>query len=294
LIFYKGPPGETPFHGCFCFFDWQAFKQKKVKKMPSTVNSVRKALRLLECFTPQRGDLSLTQLSQMLGIPKSTLLNLIKTLEDAGYLYKQKNSQNYHLGFKLMELGYNVRSALPLVQLVLPVMEELQIATGEIVYLTSHIGGRVLYLECVYPSKRSISYSVFGKTLPMHCTGCGKAMLAYMSDSMVDDIIARWGMPRFTINTITEPAKLKSALARYRELGYALDNEEETHNVKCVAMPVRNQEGNVAGALSISGPVLSMTDERIELFTNFLAKSCGILVQYAHLFPAIQLLKAPN
>jgi DNA-binding IclR family transcriptional regulator len=256
--------------------------------MPSTVNSVGKALRILECFNPQRGDLNLTQLSQILEIPKSTLLNLIKTLEDAGYLYKQKNSQNYRLGFKLMELGYNVRSALPLVQIAQPFMEELQAATGEIVYLTSHINGRVLYLECFYPSKRSISYSVFGKTLPMHCTGCGKAMLAYMSDSMVDDIIAKWGMPRFTINTITEPAKLKKALARYRELGYALDNEEESHNVKCIAMSIRGQQGDVAGALSISGPVLSMTDEKIESFTNFLAKSCGILAQYAHLFPAIQ------
>jgi DNA-binding IclR family transcriptional regulator len=259
-----------------------------VNKMPLPVNSVGKALRILECFNPQRGDLNLTQLSQILEIPKSTLLNLIKTLEDAGYLYKQKNSQNYRLGFKLMELGYNVRSALPIVQIALPFMEELQAATGEIVYLTSHINGRVLYLECVYPSRRSISYSVFGKTLPMHCTGCGKAMLAYMDDSMVDDIIAKWGMPRCTVNTITEPGKLKKALARYRELGYALDNEEESNNVKCVAMPIRSQQGDVAGALSISGPALSMTDEKIESFTTLLAKSCGILAHYAHLFPAIQ------
>jgi DNA-binding IclR family transcriptional regulator len=259
--------------------------------MPSIVNSVGKALRILECFTPQQGDLNLTQLSQILGIPKSTLLNLIKTLEDAGYLYRQKNFQNYRLGFKLMELGYNVRSTLPVIQLAVPVMEELQVATGEIVYLTSHLNGRVLYLECIYPSKRSIAYSVFGKTLPMHCTGCGKAMLAYMSDFMVDEIIAKWGMPRFTINTITEPVKLKNALAYYRELGYAVDNEEESHNVKCVAMPIRGQQGCVAGALSISGPVLSMTDEKIKSFTNLLAKSCGILAQYAHLFPAIQSLK---
>jgi hypothetical protein len=90
------------------------------------VNSVAKALQILECFSPQQAELNLTQLSRMLKMPKSTLLNMIRTLEDAGYLFKACNSQNYRLGFKLMELSYNVRASLPVVQYAAPFMEELQ------------------------------------------------------------------------------------------------------------------------------------------------------------------------
>jgi DNA-binding IclR family transcriptional regulator len=225
----------------------------------------------------------------MLKMPKSTLLNMIRTLEAAGYLFRVHNSQNYRLGFKLMELSYNMRASLPVIQYAIPFMEELQIRTGEIIYLTTHINGRVLYLECMYPSKRSITYSVYGKTLPMHCTGCGKAMLAYMSEETVNAVIAKWGLPRSTPNTITNPVKLKKALAQYRELGYAVDNEEEGHNVRCIAMPIRSAEGIVAGALSISGPVMTMTDDKFPEYARLMAGACNFLSQNAHLFPALQM-----
>jgi DNA-binding IclR family transcriptional regulator len=223
-------------------------------------------------------------------MPKSTLLNILQTLESRGYVYKSNNSQNYRLGFKLMELGYNVRSALPIVQIALPIMEELQSMTGEIVYLTTHINGRVFYLECVYPSKRLISYSVCGKTVPMHCTGCGKAMLMFMPEKRIDGIIAQWGLTQYTTNTITDQRELKKTLARYREKGYALDNEEESYNVKCIAMPIR-LSGNIAGALSISGSTMSMTEDKFPHYARLLVNACNLLAQYIHLFPAIQLIK---
>jgi len=253
------------------------------------VNSLAKALRILDCFSILRPELNLTELSQQLKIPMSTLLNMIRTLKDGGYLIKVKNSQNYRLGFKLMELSYKVRASLPVIQLAVPYMEELQSKTGEIIYLTTHINGRVLYLECVYPSKRSITYSVYGKTLPMHCTGCGKAMLAYMPEKTVDAIIDQWGLPRITPNTITSAAKLKKTLAKYRELGYAIDNEEEGHNVRCIAMPIRDPNGAVAGAISISGPLVAMTDDKFPEYAKLLAGACNFLSQYAQLFPAFQI-----
>jgi IclR family acetate operon transcriptional repressor len=261
----------------------------KGKTFKTKVNSVAKCLLILECFSPQQAELSLTQLSRMLKIPKSTLLNILRTLEAGSYLFKAYNSRNYRLGFKLMELSYNVRASLPVVQYAMPFIEELQIRTGEIVYLTTHINGKVLYLECMYPSKRAITYSVYGRTQYMHRTGCGKAMLAYMGESAVDAIIAKWGLPRSTPNTITSPVKLKKALARYRELGYALDNEEDGHNVRCIAMPIRSSNGLVAGALSISGPVMTMTDDKFPEYARLMAGACNFLSQYAHLFPSLQM-----
>lgn len=258
----------------------------------SRVTATSKALRVLDCFTPTQSELTLAQISRLLNMPKSTLLNQIRTLEEAGFLLKTRDGQAYRLGYKIMELSYCVHTATPVVQYAIPVMEDLQMATGEIIYLTSHIGGKVFYLECVYPSRRSISYSVSGKTLPMHCTGCGKAMLSQMPTEQVEAIIQKHGLPAVTQNTITDHDQLMEALATYRRQGYALDNEEETMGVKCVAMAIRTGRGEVAGALSISGSTLSIRPDCIGQYAELLSRACNTLSQHAHLFPAIQISSA--
>ena len=255
----------------------------------SRVSSTAKALQVLDCFTPTQTELSLAQISRLLHIPKSTLLNQIRTLEEAGFLLQVRNGQADRLGYKIMELSYCAHTATPVVQYAIPVMEDLQAATGEIIYLTSHIGGRCFYLECVYPSRRSVAYSVSGKTLPMHCTGCGKAMLSQMPTQQVEAILQKHGLPALTQNTITDHDRLMELLAQYRRIGYALDNEEETIGVKCVAMAIRTARGEVAGALSISGSTLSIRGDRIEACAQLLSRACNTLSQYAPLFPAIQL-----
>lgn len=255
----------------------------------SRVSSTAKALRVLDCFSPTQPELSLAQISRMLEMPKSTLLNQLRTLEDAGFLFRSRDSQAYRLGYKIMELSYCARASIPVVQYAIPVMEDLQVATGEIIYLTSHINGLVFYLECVFPSRRSISYSISGKMLPMHCTGCGKAMLSQMPTEQVEAIIARHGLPAITQNTITDHDEMMETLAASRRQGYALDNEEETVGVRCVAMAIRTGRGDVAGALSISGSTVSIGPEHVERYAALLGRACNALSPYAHLFPAIQL-----
>ena len=155
--------------------------RKKIVISTPRVTATAKALRILDCFTHTRPKLSLAELSRLLDMPKSTLLNQIRTLEDAGFLIKEDSNQ-YRLGYKLMELSYAAQIATPVAQIAIPIMEDLNETTGETIYLTSHINGLVFYLECVYSSRRSMSYSVCGKTLPMHCTGVGKAMLSHMPE----------------------------------------------------------------------------------------------------------------
>ena len=264
--------------------------KKRLNPKPK-VNSVAKCLCILESFTPQQSELSLTRLSDLLKMPKSTLFNMLHTLESAGYIYKVTNSQNYQLGFKLMELSYNIRSSLPVVQYAIPFMEELLAYTNETIYLTTPINGRVFYLECVYPSKRALFYSTCGRTQPMHCTGCGKAMLSNMSEKEVDLIISKWGLPGRTPNTITNPAELKLALAKYRKLGYAIDNEEDSQNTRCIGMAILSPGGIVAGALSICGSPLTLTDDKIPEYARVLSGACNFLSHHAHLFPPMRMQK---
>ena len=122
----------------------------------------------------------------------------------------------------------------------------------------------------------------------MHCTGCGKAMLSQMPAEEAEAIIDRYGLPPVTPNTITDKAVLLGKLGEYRRLGYAVDDEEETPGVRCVAMAVRSSRGEVAGALSISGSTLSVNGDNIGEYAKLLSRACNALTQYAHLFPAIQ------
>ncbi len=256
---------------------------------PWRVKSVMKAMGVLEMFSPTRPEMSLAQMAQKLNMPKSTLLNLLKTLEGEGYLLHERDSQTYRLGYRVLQLGYNVRSSMPIIQYAIPFMEDLLSRTGETVYLTSHMNGQVLYLDGAYNSRRFGKYSITGKTLPMHCTGCGKAMLSQMTEEEVRRIIDRWGLKRFTPNTITDPEELLAQLALSRERGYAIDNEEETLGVRCVATVIRNSDGRPVGAVSIQGTTMSMTEDCIREYAGLIASVSMILSEHAHLFPADQL-----
>lgn len=253
------------------------------------VNSVNKALRILECFTTTQKSLTLAQISRMLGIPKSTVLNLIRTLEINGYLLHIADTQSYQLGYKLMGLSYNLRASLPIIQFATPFLEELQVKTGENIYLTSHIDGKVFYLEGIYPSIRIGNYSVAGKQLPLHCTACGKSMMAYLPEDELEQVIKQWGLPQITQNTITDYPRLMEEFKSIRQQGYAKDLEEETLGVKCIAMAIRDCSGYPTGAISISGTMISMRDELLEEYAKFLSRICSVLISYAHQFPAAQI-----
>lgn len=261
---------------------------KEITPGNSVVSSTEKALKILDCFSTSQPELSLTQISQRLNFPKSTTLNQIRTLERWGYLLKVKNTQNYRLGYKIMELNYCVHSTMPIVQCALPFMEELRSASGKNVYLTTHVDGQVLYLDALLTTKHRVAYSVAGRTLPMHCTSCGKAMLSFMSEAEVKRIVALRGLPAMTPNTCTNYEKLMEDLRISKERGYALDCEEESLGGKCVASAIRTAQGNVAGALSISGSSLSMTDDDICKYAKLLQDASHALTPYAHLFPAIE------
>ena len=236
------------------------------------VRSVVKALHILELFSPGRTELSLSQLSRLLAMPKSTLLNMLRTLESEGY--------------RALQLGYSVRSSMPVIQYAIPFLEDLMTKTGETVYLTSHMNGMVLYLDGVYNSRRFGKYSVTGKTPPLHCTGCGKAMLSRMEDGEILSVIANCGLPRFTPHTLVEPQALLKEVEETRARGYAIDNEEETPGVRCVATAILNENGRPVGAVSIQGTTMSMTEEKILEYAPLTASVCAILSDNAHLFPA--------
>jgi DNA-binding IclR family transcriptional regulator len=241
-------------------------------------------VRVLHCFSAARPEWSLTQLAQKLDMPKSSLLNMLKTLELYEFVVKSPVTGAYRLGVGLLEFSYNARSSLPIIQYAFPFLEELHHKTGKNIYFTIPRHGKVLYLESILPSRRSIHYSDFGKTLPMHCTGCGKAMMSHLAQEEIDRIVELVGLERFTPTTITDYGKLMKELRLTRERGYAIDNSEESHGVKCVGVPII-AVGRVLGAVSISGSVLTMPDEELPEYAEMIMTVTSLMASKAELFP---------
>ncbi len=256
------------------------------------INSVAKAIRILLCFTPERPEWSLTQLAQKLEIPKSSLLNMLRTLEMYEFFVRSPVTGAYRLGVGMLELGYNARSSLPIVQYAIPFLEELQQKTEKNVYFTIPRHGRVLYLESLFPGRRNIHYSLCGKTLPMHCTGCGKAMMSHLPQEAIDCIVRTVGLEGFTQDTITDYRLLMEEFRKTRERGYAIDRGEESHGVKCVAAPIIAGE-KVLGAVSVSGSVLTMPDGILPEYAERIMVVTSALAEKADLFPECSLLPQP-
>lgn len=254
------------------------------------VKSVSKAIHILSCFTPAEPELSLVEISSKLNIPKSTALNLLRTLESYGYIIRTYPSMNYRLGYAIMQLNYCTQMSMPIVRIALPFLEDLQVKTGKTIYLTTHINGKTLYLEVAHEHRRMFTYSISGKTLHMHCTGCGKSMLAYLPEQQIQEILDMHGLPAFTPYTITSKEQLFKELEQIRKRGYAFDHEEETLGVRCIAAPIRNAQGYPTAAISISGTAISMSDEQMQEYADFLISTCHALSNNANEFPAGQIL----
>lgn len=238
------------------------------KMAKDIVKSVQRTVKILESFNPEVQELGITELSKRLKIPKSTVYNILNTLVLEGILEKNRDNQRYRLGLKLFELGNIARANFELRSVATPFLKELNRQLDETVHLTILDKGEVLYIECFESTKRLRTYSVIGMRAPLHCTAVGKAILAFLPEEEMDEIIRAKGLERFTENTITDPQKLKEHLKEIRSRGYSTDDMEHEEGVRCVGAPIPNQEGKVFASISVSGPSQRLTLERIPVIAE--------------------------
>lgn len=228
------------------------------------VQSVGRALEIIELLARENREMSLTEIAQAMGWPKSTVHGLLATLRT--YEYMDQNSQNgcYRLGVRLFELGNVVGRSWNVRAMAVPAMQQLSNTLGEMVQLATEDKGEVLYLEKVDSLRMMRIVSEIGARLPMHCSGLGKVLLAYKKPAEVSWILSKKGLPPMTRRTITDPAKLARELEKIREQGYGVDDQEIMEGLRCVAAPIRDWDGTVRYALSVSGFVGSMQGEHLE------------------------------
>ncbi len=238
-----------------------------VKKPAETsqIRSVAKALTIIDVLSTCKEGMPLVQIAKKMGIAKSTLHGLLSTLRDFGYVEQSPFTGNYKLGIRLFEIGNMVARSWDVRTVAKAHIHQLVNDVSETVHLAVLDKGDVLYIDKRECEQNLRIVSEVGMRLPAHCSGVGKALLAYLSRPELKRIIKEKGMKRYTKNTITDFETLEKELAKIRERGYAYDREEIMDNLLCVAVPIFNHQKEVCAAISISGPSFRMKEKLDEL-----------------------------
>ncbi len=236
------------------------------KKNTGTVQAIERSCIILDHLSKGKKSYSIQELSSELNLPKPTIHRILSTIRYFGFVAQDEASKEYRLGFRLVELGHIVLDQIDLRKVAEPFLTELANRVEETVHLVILDQGEIVYLDKVENASdpRSLRMvSRIGMRNYAHSCAVGKVLLALLPDSERDEIIAQKGLPRMTENTIVNLSKLNKHLADVRAQGYAVDDEENEEGIRCVAAPVRNDQGSVIAAISISGPTVRMTEKRI-------------------------------
>lgn len=222
------------------------------------IQSTKTAFRLLEELKHRDGT-GVTELAEVLDLPKSTVYSHLNTLYNEQYVVREDGQ--YRLGYKFLEYGERVRLNSVLQTTARPELEALANETGELVNLMVEEFGQGIYVNIVEGEKAIQVDTYEGKRVNLHCTALGKAILSEFPEERVDAILDERALESKTPNTITDREELLKELNEIREQGYAYDDQERAEDLRCVAAPIVSQ-GKVHGAISVSGPLPRMVGDR--------------------------------
>lgn len=226
-----------------------------------SVQSLDRAFDIMEELCRAKDGLPIHMLTERTGLHKSTVHRLLSSMAARGYVRKDEESGRYRMTTKLYALSGQVVENLDLVQIARRPMEALCHRVHETVHLVVPEGTDIVYVHKVDAEQGAIRmFSRIGMRRPMYCTGVGKAMMACMSDEEVDRIWENSNIQAYTPHTIVTRERLQNVLDAVRKRDCAFDNEENELGVRCIAAAIRDYSGKVCGALSISAPLIRMSD----------------------------------
>lgn len=218
------------------------------------MESVQKVVRVLDLFTIERPEWTVSEVARTLRMAKSSTSVLLASLAESRMLLRTENGR-YRLGWHLFELSQNLLDTTAFRSQARKVLRNLVDTYTETAHLAVLDGMQVVYVEKIQPCPTvRIPLSRAGIRLPPHCSGVGKVLLASCDWEIVAEALEHQGMPSFTPNTVTTLDDLREELEQVREQGYAYDEEEAVMGLCCVAAPIRDSKGMVIAAMSLSVP----------------------------------------
>lgn len=215
---------------------------------------VTKSLMLLDAFAEAEQPLRFSEIKERLPFPKATLHRMLKSLVDERMLTHNEANGSYQLGPRLIRLAHAAWAHGSLSDAARPVLDSLHAQLSKTIHLAQLDNGQVLYLDKRIGNRGLAMFSRPGKVGPAYCTGVGKAMMAYLPDTALEDCLHRQTLARFTSTTLTTREALLAELEAIRGRGHAYDREEHEPGIICIAVPVLSTDGALFGGLSATNP----------------------------------------
>jgi len=217
------------------------------------IQSVNRALSLICLFTHGSTRIGITEFSRALGLPKPTVHGLVRTLKNQGFLQQDPQSRKYRLGLKIYELGSVLAGSLDINQRGAGLAYQLAKQTGLVSRIAIWNLDSALLTVNIEPRSHLLFAHQIGPRIPAYCSALGKAMLAYLGPRELQGYIDRVNLKPLTANTITQKKALLKEIEETRRRRYSMDREENLLGLACIGVPVFGSDGDLEGAMSLSG-----------------------------------------
>lgn len=221
-----------------------------------TIASVKKALKVLKLFDSAHKSMTLTEISDRADMRKGTMIRVLTTLEEEGFVRYDEISKRYSLGMVIYALSNNAFQFIGVAEAVRPYAEKAAAELNLIAHLSVCEGDKIILIDRVVPNANAVVYdlnSKIGGDVEAHNTGAGKVLTAYASDGARERIIRGCSFARYSERTITDEAAYREALKEVRLKGYAVNDGESEPYLKCITYPIFGYGSQVVAALSLSG-----------------------------------------
>lgn len=232
------------------------------------VQVLERAVRILDVLADHPRDLNAAEIADRLSLHKSTIHRLLAVLDRHALIRRNPDTGSYALGLRLFELGSRAVRGLELREQAQPFLDRLVRETGETAHICVLDGADMVSIANVEGPRTLRMPATVGRRTPAHCSAVGKAMLAFLPETDVHELIRQRPLRTYTAKTLGTPGALVANLRQARIRGYAVDDEEIENGLRCVGAPVRNHTGEVVGAVSIAGPTFRITKGKVPMLAR--------------------------
>lgn len=243
--------------------------------MAKTTNKSAGRTFLLVEELAETGPIGVSELSERVDLPVSTVHDYLQSLVQLGYVTKE--DKQYRLTMKFLEIGYQELHRSEIYNAAQSELAKLAEKTGEHVTLMVEEDREGVLLDVKEGSKSVDFLSYPGSRMPLHATAPGKSILAHLPEARVDEIIEEEGLPALTKNTVTDPETLRDQLADIREQGYAVDEGERIAGMVLVAAPVLDRQDRARASICIAGPRNRFDEERQREISSLVMEAANVV-----------------
>jgi len=243
------------------------------------VPSTSRAMHVLEFLARLKRGASISEISRNLVLPKSSTYLVLKTLEEGGYLRRSPRSRKFYFGPEFIRLCRDVLDNLDLRDVARPILTKLMRQTGATVHMAVLDGNAAVIIDRIELPGSSAGADWVGRRLDVNCTGVGKALSAYLPEEQFEKVITAKRFARHNENTIVSVSQLKKELAKVRDKGYAVDDEEDEIGVRCIGVPILGGDRRALAAISFAGTTEQIPLERVPALAAHLQRAAAEISQ---------------